>query len=338
MKNKRLRKQRIIALVVLLLVLGLVLSFCSLGKELGGDENSGKTAYVEILPEMSVGEVAEKLKCDGIIGKPSLFLLYLKAKKADSQIKAGIHYVDASMSYGELAKELTTGVASEGVSVTIPEGYEFDMIAEEFAKTGLVDLEEFYNAAENAEFSYDFIDAIPERETRLEGYVFPDTYFITADLNEKNIIDMMLKSFNSQFTVEYKKRASEMGMTVDQVVNLASIIQREAANTEEMPLVSSVFHNRLKSEEYPYLQSCATVQYILDERKPVLSNADTEIDSPYNTYINKGLPLGPIASPGADAIHAALYPAETNYYFFFADKNGKTVFSETFDEHVNMAY
>ena len=123
-------------------------------------------------------------------------------------------------------------------------------------------------------------------------------------------------------------------MTIDSVVNLASIIEREAGGVTEMPKVSSVFHNRLESDEYPYLQSCATVQYVLHDRKDVLTNDDIKIDSPYNTYINKGLPFGPIASPGADAIQAALYPADTNYYFFVADGHGGTIFSETFDEHI----
>ena len=124
-------------------------------------------------------------------------------------------------------------------------------------------------------------------------------------------------------------------MTTNEVITLASIIEREAARDSERALVSSVFHNRLKSSEYPYLQSCATVQYLLSERKEVLSDKDIEIDSPYNTYKYKGLPPGPIASPGRKSIEAALYPAQTNYYFFVSNGDGTQTFSETYEEHMN---
>ena len=124
-------------------------------------------------------------------------------------------------------------------------------------------------------------------------------------------------------------------MTTHEVITLASMIERAAAVDSERKLVSSVFHNRLKSTQYPYLQSCATVQYILKERKDVLSKADTQIDSPYNTYIYPGLPAGPIASPGKASIEAALWPAETNYYFFVSNGDGTQTFSETYNEHLN---
>lgn len=120
---------------------------------------------------------------------------------------------------------------------------------------------------------------------------------------------------------------------MDEIVTLASIIEAEAGSDADRPLVSSVFHNRLSSTTYPYLESCATVQYILGERKPILSNSDIQIDSPYNTYINEGLPIGPICSPGKASIEAALYPADTDYYFFQSDADGKIYYSETYDEH-----
>ena len=122
-------------------------------------------------------------------------------------------------------------------------------------------------------------------------------------------------------------------MTIDEVITLASIIEREAAGDEDRGKVSSVFHNRLDSKELPYLQSCATVQYILQERKSVLSIADTKIDSPYNTYLYKGLPPGPIAAPGLASIKAALYPEDTDYYYFVVNADGKHLFAKTLKEH-----
>ena len=143
----------------------------------------------------------------------------------------------------------------------------------------------------------------------------------------------MLAQFDKVYE-KYKGRAKEMNMTMDEAVTLASIIEREALGDEDRKLVSSVFHNRMDSSNYPYLQSCATVQYVLKERKPVLSVEDTKIDSPYNTYINKGLPIGPIASPGEKSIEAALYPEETDYLFFVLGSDNKHHFSKTYEEHM----
>ena len=167
--------------------------------------------------------------------------------------------------------------------------------------------------------------------------MFPDTYQFTANMSAHDILQVMLNRFDEIYTDKYQARAAELGMTTDEVVTLASVIEREAASPDEARLVSSVFHNRLKSSDYPYLQSCATVQYVLKERKPVLSVADTKIDSPYNTYQNKGLPVGPIASPGKSSLEAALYPADTDYLFFVVGKDGKTVFSKTYEEHLRAS-
>ena len=143
----------------------------------------------------------------------------------------------------------------------------------------------------------------------------------------------MLNRFEQIFTDDYKAAAKRAGYSVDEIVTLASVIEGEAGSDADRPLVSSVFHNRLNSATYPYLESCATVQYILGERKPILSNSDIRIQSPYNTYINKGLPLGPICGPGKASIEAALYPSDTDYYFFQSDAAGKLYYSKTLAEH-----
>ncbi|MEG2571031.1 MAG: endolytic transglycosylase MltG, partial [Clostridia bacterium] len=137
----------------------------------------------------------------------------------------------------------------------------------------------------------------------------------------------------SKYTAAMRARAKELGMTTSEIITLASIIEREATSTDK-ELVSSVFHNRLRSGRYQYLQSCATVQYALGERKARLSIEDTKVTSPYNTYQNKGLPPGPIASPGNESIEAALYPAESDYMFFALLKDGTHKFSKTYDEHM----
>ena len=167
---------------------------------------------------------------------------------------------------------------------------------------------------------------------------------------EEEIINTMLRQFDQDVfegifkgqEAEWKDLltrygaylTTEQGVQLRDIIKYASIIEREAGNVEEMPLIASVFYNRLNSAEYPYLQSCATVQYILKERKAVLSTADTQINSPYNTYLVKGLPAGPIASPGLAAIRAALYPEKSDYYFFVLGNDGKHIFSKTYEEHL----
>ena len=241
--------------------------------------------------------------------------------------------LDRSAGYEDIFRALTqSGHNVDAVKVTIPEGYEIYKIADLLESKGLIDKDKFYHLVDFGEFDYAFVQEIPVRENRLEGYLYPSTYeFAPGD--EYGIINEMLMQFDIMYA-KYESRAAEMNMTMDEVITLASIIEREAQGDSDRKLVSSVFHNRINSTDYPYLQSCATVQYVLKERKPVLTVEDTKIDSPYNTYINKGLPVGPIASPGEAAVEAALYPEESNYLFFVLGSDGKHHFSATYKGHV----
>lgn len=281
----------------------------------------------------TLAEISHRLQEAGLIRYPTIFRFY--CRKYSPDIKFGPHVLSDAMSYRKLAKTLTEHTAEEGTMVTIPEGYEFRQIVDLLEDKGLIQRDVFCQLAEQYDFPYVFLENLPNRENRLEGYLFPATYEIPNSADELAILTMFLDAFDQFFLEEYRARAEELHMTWDEVIVLASIIQREAATEEEMPQVASVFYNRLQSEEYPYLQSCATVQYILQERKPVLSEADTKISSPYNTYLNAGLPLGPIASPGLAAIQAALYPAQTDYYFFVVGKDGEHVFSKTYEQHLD---
>jgi UPF0755 protein len=207
--------------------------------------------------------------------------------------------------------------------------------------------EGFIDVIQNGDFSeYSFnwfiaeIDKnkSPDRKYRLEGYLFPDTYYFYSDSDEYTILYKLLTNFNDKFEESYKQRCDELGYTVDQVITLASMVQAEAKYASEYPIVSSVFHNRLNDPNGPtvgFLQSDPTIQYNLKEHKTVLEQSDTEIDDPYNTYIHKGLPPGPICNPGVDAIANALYPAETDYLYFVARTNGMHLFAATIDEHNN---
>lgn len=293
---------------------------------------SGSETELVVEDGESMDSIADKMQSKGIVLSAKLFKFYIGKNGMDTDVSVGTHRMKKRMGYFAAAKNLTSPSESNDgtLMLTVPEGYEIYRLSEEIKENFGIDEEEFYRAEED-EYGYGFISDIPKRENRLEGYLFPDTYEFMKNASAHDIMDKMLARFDEIWTDEFKARAAELGMTTDEVVILASIIEREAGTREEMGKVSSVFHNRMKIN-MP-LQSCATVQYILKERKDVLSVADTKIDSEYNTYMYSGLPVGPIASPGKDAIYAALYPEDTEYYYFKVNSDGVTVFSETLEEH-----
>lgn len=299
-------------------------------RDINGLDGDGKSYVIDVPAGAGASKVATLLSNRGIIKYPTLFKLYAGNKYMFQQ---GRHSVSTSMTYDELLETFGSyaeGGVGEQVEVVIPEGYELVQIAELLEQNGLTTKDEFLNEVNYGEFDYDFVAQIPREENRLEGYLYPATYQIYPGTSAHDIVLMMLSAFNSNVMPVYN--ASGTTDTVDYIVTMASVIEREAANESEMKTVSSVFNNRLY--EGRKLESCATVQYILHERKTVLSVEDTEIDSPYNTYKYKGLPIGPISSPGLAAIKAALYPIDTDYMYFVADPSGsKNYFSQTYEEH-----
>lgn len=275
--------------------------------------------------------VADLLYENGIIKYPTAFKLVSRLGNYDGNYMPGVITIHTDMGYSDI---LNTLVVSERntVKVVIPEGYTIKQIAETLNTAGLCTADEFYAVLDPALYDYRFLDGLPERENRLEGYLFPATYEFVPGTSAQDIADTMLKSFDAVFTDEYYARAKEVNVTVDEVITMASIVERETNAEGERAKVAGVFYNRINSN-MP-LQSCATVQYILGENKPVLSEADTQINSPYNTYKNTGLPIGPIASPGEACIKAALYPEKTNALYFLLGTDGEHIFSETYEEHL----
>lgn len=290
------------------------------------------------IPEgASMGEVCTILKDADLISNKFLFRAFF-ALTAKGEVKPGEYTANTYYDYRTTTKLITRrGGATETVTVTIPEGYETRQIVDLLVKKGVSDKESIEEVLKNADFDYDFVKGLKKGEVnRLEGYLYPDTYEFYVNGDPKTAINKLLSNFNNKFTDAYATRARELGFTTHEIITLASIIEREATG-DDRKTVASVFHNRLNSKTYPYLESCATVQYILGERKARLTIADTEIDSPYNTYENKGLPIGPIANPGLAAIEAALYPSQTDYLFFAVSEDGKHAFSKTYEEHVKNA-
>jgi len=217
--------------------------------------------------------------------------------------------------------------------ITVPEGLTVLQIAELFESNGFETKNEFLETAQNIELPFEYIDA-PGDYKRLEGFLFPETYNIPQSYNSEKIILLMINEFDKVFTEEYKKRADELGFSIKEITTIASLIEREARVDSERPLVSSVIHNRL--EINMPLQIDATIQYILGKQKDRIYYKDLEIKSPYNTYQNTGLPPTPIAVPGKACIKAALYPEDTDYFYYRTknDGSGEHYFSETFNEHI----
>lgn len=293
---------------------------------------------IEIPEGYGTGDIAELLHEEGFVEYPWLFRFLSKLNGYDGKYKAGKHIISKKLNYEGLMLILTSNPVSEPTQdVRIPEGFTVVELIDYLSERGYVDRDKFEALCKTKFDKYKFLQDVPDREYPLEGYLYPDTYKMELDWTEEEIVDRLLREFDSVFKPEYYKRAEELGMTVDEVVTLASIIEMEAKYLSDYKTISSVLHNRLKSHEYPYLQVDVTLQYARIMaglgRIQQLTNKDKEIDSPYNTYTNKGLPPGPICSPRVEAIEAALYPEDTNYYFFFATPDGTVIYSETLSEH-----
>lgn len=317
-------------LLFVIAIVAVAIGFFIISDDVNGvDIDSSIT--IEIPEGAGSATVANQLYQNGIINHILAFRIYSKLGGYDGNYQPGMIMITGGMSYDDILKTLVT-TDRNSIKITIPEGYTLTRIAQTLADAGLCTTDEFYSALDPSLYNYRFLEGIPDRNARLEGYLFPATYDIVPGMTAQDIVNLMLKSFDEHFTDAYYVRAKELGFTVDEVVTFASIIERETNSDTERAKVAGVFYNRLKIN-MP-LESCATVQYILGENKPVLSVEDTQIDSPYNTYRNYGLPIGPIASPGTECIKAVLYPEDTDALFFVLGANGEHIFSETYEEHV----
>lgn len=322
--------------ILLLLLLLLLVAGCSQVKESLYDpvdaEDKSKVE-IEVTEGMGSSELGSLLSEKKLVSNQLAFTTYLKENELDGNLQTGTFLLSPSMSMKEIVDTLTTPTGEGVIQITIPEGYEVRHIVELLKEKGLIDDEKaFYDVLEKGEFNYDFLQGV-DRSHHLEGFLFPDTYEFFSNASPEEIVTKFLDNFNQRFDEGLRSRAKELGLDISQAITLSSIVEREAADPDERSLISGVFHNRLK--EGMMLQSCATVQYILKERKPILSYEDMAIESDYNTYINEGLPPAPIANPGLASIKAALYPDDTPYKFFVLKEEGGTThyFAETFEEH-----
>jgi len=277
--------------------------------------------------------VANELRRKSLIKSKDLFILCAILKGGTKDVKAGEYSLNQSMSPLRIFNILSTG-AIKTYTLTIPEGLTAQQIADLLAKKNLTNMSEFIPLVMDKTLAASYhIDG-----TNLEGYLFPDTYVISRDTGARELIDLMIKRFQKIFTDLIKDQESTTGrlLPAKDIVTLASIVEKEAGLPEEKPIIASVFLNRLKKRMR--LESDPTVIYGLKNFDGNLKKKDLRTPGPYNTYLNYGLPPGPIANPGRESLMAVLKPAKTNYLYFVAKNDGSHHFSASLSEHNKAVY
>ena len=286
-----------------------------------------------------VKQIAGNLSAAGLIKSKFYFEAYVWQKNAESRFQAGEYALNPMLSIKEIVKILTKGeVAGREREIKIIEGWNINDIDKYLAENKIATAGGFAKLAKAKTGEWkpriakaDFLADAPASAT-LEGYLFPDTYRVFKDATAADIIAKLLNNFGEKLTAEMKSEIRKQGKTIYEIITMASLLEKEVKTEEDMKIVSGIFWDRIKNGQP--LESCATLAYILGVNKPQYSMEDTKIDSPYNTYQNRGLPPGPIANPGLKAIRAAIYPVFTDYNYFLSDpETGKTIFSKTYAEH-----
>lgn len=332
----------ILAIVAVIIFAAAVVGFSMLAEYLSTGEGTDETVTIEVVQGENVWDIAAKLKEEDLIGYEVVFYLKARNTGADGRLRYGTFTFHKESGLEEIIEVLTTGGAQkEYVMFTIPEGYSIEMIAKKLEEENICSEADFLAAVE-LDYDYWFLDAIPEDDDikyRLQGFIFPETYAITEDMTAEDIVNKMLKQFDKTFTQEMRDRMDELGKDIFTIVTEASIIEREAKIDNEREMISGVIQNRLEIKMK--LQMCPTALYPITDGyydKNFVTIEDTQYDSPYNTYVYTGLPVGPIANPGARSLEAALYPVDHEYLFYHTDetkKDGSHIFTKTYQEHLN---
>lgn len=326
-----------IKLAVALLVLA---GFLLLGSLLGQDKANKEAMVVnfEVKAGENIWNTASNLKKSDLISSKIYFVWYAYKEDYRGKIKAGKYILNSNLSIMEILmvlSEANVEPEKESKKITFPEGFSIKQMSERLTENGF-DGETFLQLSKTPgyfeeTYDFEFLAGIPKGKD-MEGYFFPDTYFFFIDASAEDIIKKMLDNFDSKLTQDLRAEIKNQNKTIYEILTMASIVEKEVKTMEDKKVVSGIFYNRMKSGQA--FQSCATLAYILGENKKQYSYADTQIISPYNTYLNVGLPPGPIANPGLDSISATVYPTQTNYNYFLSNtETGETVFSATLDEH-----
>lgn len=319
------------------LVVGAVLFFADssttepLKRDISTVEES-KRVHIKIADGMSTGEIADQLEEKNVIHSSLKFRILSRLRGYDGQMKPGTYIFTTDMSYEEVFIKILSG-EKYIVTLTIPEGFDVKKIAARLYESDLADKEDFLKAAKDFT-PYPYMKKHKHVFFAAEGFLFPDTYEIESDASVEEILKLLTDEFDRKLTPEMREKAEEMKLSIYDLITLASLVEREVRYPEDRAVVAQVFLKRLQMK-MP-LQTDATLQYLMDTPKEDVSIEDTQINSPYNTYQHEGLPPGPIASPGIEAIEAVLNPADTDYLYFVADRSGHNHYATTYEEHMEL--
>jgi UPF0755 protein len=289
-------------------------------------QNVTKYTEIEIPKGSTFRQAAEILADQKLIRDGKLFLLLGRLTGADRKIRAGYYSIWANMSPLDIFRILLKGRIIE-YQIKVLEGDSLAEIADAFAATGIAGKEDFMKLAHDP----DFLESYGIEAPSAEGYIFPDTYTVPKGVNLEEALGVMIDEMREKYSVGLMEETERLGMTEQQVLTLASIIEKEAVKDEERPMISAVYHNRLR--KHMPLQADPTSIYGVKSSKEKITMTDLRRKTPYNTYIIKGLPPGPIASPGLKSIEAALNPAKVPYLYFVSNNDGTHTFSVTLSEH-----
>ena len=297
-----------------------------------------KTATITITNDDSFGDVAEKLKDEGLIEYKFLFNLFATFTRSKDDVVAGTFTLNTDMDYRALLSGMSANSATRAtVTVTIPEGYTVDQIFTLLEEKGVASVEDLQDMAANHDYAFSFLQDLELGDYhRLEGYLYPDTYEFTTPQNPLYVINKMLVRFDEQFTDTMRQEVADSGRTIHEIITIASMIEKETDGNDRAD-IASVIYNRLNNPSggtQGYLQIDATLAYINGGKVP--TEADKSIDSPYNTYLYKGLPAGPISNPGLESIKAAMNPNSTSYYYYALGDDGVHHFFKTLREQQNF--
>lgn len=319
-------------IIKLVLFFGLVVAVWFFISVINGNGSDEKTFVVR--EGQGVNEISQELYDVNLIKNKFVFETWLWIKKSEGKIIAGVYQVPKNISIRHLSNLFMIGPGQAQYAVTLLEGWTRDLMKDTL-EAAEIDANRFIDLSSKAsdwQSIYDFLSDAPS-EASLEGYIFPDTYFVDKSTSEEDLIKKTLNNFDRKLNQDFRDEIARQDKTIFEVITLASIIEREVPNKEDKKMIADIFLKRL--EAGIGLQSDATVNYVTGKGLAQPSYDDLKIDSPYNTYKYRGLPPGPIANPGLDSIEAVIYPTKNDYYYFLTTKEGEVIYSINYEEHLN---
>ncbi|MCP4216410.1 MAG: endolytic transglycosylase MltG [bacterium] len=329
MKKRKILKRILFTVFVMLMIVLLLVVADFRNKVTTPYKAYGESVIIQVKKGASVSSVGKLLFREKVIADYNYFRVYLRFFHKDAVFKSGEYQFDSPMTMKQVIEKIVQGKVLL-YKVTIKEGLIIKEVGRLLEKQRGISYEEFVQSAQRASLIKGLDPSAPD----LEGYLFPDTYFIRRDTNAKEMVELMVTKFKAHFTDNMKWRAKQLGLPIRDIITIATLIEKETASREERFLISSVFHNRLR---IGMPMGCdPTIIYALkrdDIYRGKLGWAELKYDSPYNTRLHKGLPPGPICSPGYASIEAALYPENTKYLYFVAKNYKSHYFSKNLKEH-----